>query len=240
MVHENCGVVGIFSQGGYNVIPYLIDCLRALQHRGQESWGLAIPNKQPFRKLGLISKSANEFNQIVEKFSSNIAIGHVRYSTSGFSSLENAQPLKVNDLCVAHNGTISNAEQISNMVGGCTFTPQNMTDTLVASQRLVTHLRENGDMSKAMNILKNEMVGSYCFTFLTDNNTIYAARDPRGFRPLVLGYQKETQTHIVASESCALSSIGAILERDVKPGELLKINRDGITSERFSDLIKPA
>ena len=240
MVHENCGVVGIFSQSGINVIPYLIDCLRALQHRGQESWGIAIPNKQPFRKLGLISKSANEFNQIVEKFSSNIAIGHVRYSTSGFSSLENAQPLKVNDLCVAHNGTISNAEQISNMVGGCTFTPQNMTDTLVASQRLVTHLRENGDMSKAMNILKNEMVGSYCFTFLTDNNTIYAARDPRGFRPLVLGYQKETQTHIVASESCALSSIGAILERDVKPGELLKINRDGITSERFSDLIKPA
>ncbi len=240
MVHENCGVVGIFSQSGINVIPFLIDCLRSLQHRGQESWGIAIPNKMPFRKLDLISRSANEFVQIVEKFSSNIAIGHVRYSTSGFSSLDNAQPLKVNDLCVAHNGTISNAEQISNMVGGCTFTPQNMTDTLVASKRLVTHLKDNGDMSKAMNILKNEMVGSYCFTFLTDNNTIYAARDPRGFRPLVLGYQKETQTHVVASESCALSSIGAILERDVKPGELLKINRDGITSERFSEPVKPA
>ena len=78
-----------------------------------------------------------------------------------------------------------------------------------------------------MNILKNEMVGSYCFTFLTDNNTIFAARDPRGFRPLVLGYHEQTQTHIVASESCALSSIGAILERDVEPGELLKINRNG-------------
>jgi amidophosphoribosyltransferase len=240
MVHENCGVVGIFSQGGHNIIPYLIDCLRALQHRGQESWGIAIPNKLPFKKLGLISKSANEFSKIVEKFSSPIAIGHVRYSTSGSSSLENAQPLKVNDLCVAHNGTITNAEQISNMVGGCTFTPQNMTDTLVAAKRLVTHLKENCDMSKAMNILKKEMLGSYCFTFLTDNNTIFAARDPRGFRPLVLGYHKETQTHVVASESCALSSIGAILERDVEPGELLKINGDGITSERFSDHIAHA
>jgi amidophosphoribosyltransferase len=235
MVHENCGVVGIFSLGGYNVIPYLIDCLRALQHRGQESWGIAIPNRPPFKKTGLISKSANEFEKIVQKYSSNIAIGHVRYSTSGHSSLENAQPLKVKDLCVAHNGTITNAEQLSNMVGGCTFSPQNMTDTLVASKRLVGHLKDNGDMAKAMNILKNEMVGSYCFTFLSDSNTIYAARDPKGFRPLVLGYHKDIQTYVVASESCALSSIGAILLRDVEPGELLKIDKNGISSERFSE-----
>jgi len=240
MVHENCGVVGIFSQSGYNVIPYLIDCLRSLQHRGQESWGLAVPNRDPLKKIGLVSKSASEFINIIEKYSSNIAIGHVRYSTSGFSSLENAQPLKVSDLCVAHNGTISNAEQISNMVGGCTFTPQNMTDTLVATKRLVSHLKENKDMAKAMNILKNEMLGSYCFTFLTDKNTIFAARDPRGFRPLVFGYHKETQSFIVASESCALSSIGAILKRDVDPGELLKIDKNGITSERFSDKITHA
>ncbi len=240
MVHENCGVIGIFSLRGFNVIPYLIDCLRALQHRGQESWGIGIPNKPPFKKTGLVSGSANEFTKIVEKFSSNIAIGHVRYSTFGSSSLENAQPLKVKDLCVAHNGTITNAEQLSTMVGGCSFTPQNMTDTLVAAQRLVTHLKENGNMVKAMSILKNEMLGSYCFTFLTDNNTIFAARDPRGFRPLVLGYHKDTQTYIVASESCAFSSIGAILLRDVEPGELLKINENGITSERFSEQIQHA
>jgi amidophosphoribosyltransferase len=110
-----------------------------------------------------------------------------------------------------------------------------MTDTLVASKRLVGHLKNNGDMAKAMNILKNEMVGSYCFTFLSDSNTIYAARDPRGFRPLVLGYHKGIQTHVVASESCALSSIGAILLRDVEPGELLKIDKNGISSERFSE-----
>ena len=240
MVHENCGVVGVFSLGGHNVIPYLIDCLRSLQHRGQESWGIAIPNRQPFKKTGLISKSASEFSKIVEKYSSNIAIGHVRYSTSGYSSLENAQPLKIKDLCVAHNGTISNAEQLSNMVGGCTFSPQNMTDTLVAAKRLIIHLKNNQSMAKAMNILKNEMVGSYCFTFLSDGNTIFAARDPRGFRPLVLGYHRDIQAYVVASESCALSSIGAILLRDVDPGELVKIDQKGITSERFTEHIPHA
>jgi amidophosphoribosyltransferase len=126
------------------------------------------------------------------------------------------------------------------MVGGCSFSPLNMTDTLIAAKRLVTHLKENSDMIQAMNILKNEMAGSYCFTFLTDDNTIFAARDPRGFRPLVLGYHKDTQTYVVSSESCALSSIGAVLLRDVEPGELLKINRDGITSDRFSKQIQHA
>src|SRR6187200_2366274 len=116
MVTENCGVVGVFSLDQHNVIPFLIDSLRALQHRGQESWGIAIPHKTPLKRTGLLSKSAHEFGNIVKKFCSNIAIGHVRYSTSGSSSLKNAQPLKVRDLCVAHNGTITNAEQLSNMV----------------------------------------------------------------------------------------------------------------------------
>lgn len=235
MVHENCGVVGIYSLDGSNVIPYLIDCLRSLQHRGQESWGLAVPRKQPYKKTGLVARSAHEFEKVKTKYTSNIAIGHVRYSTFGSSSLENAQPLKVRDLCIAHNGTISNAEQLSNMVGGCTFTPQNMTDTLVAAQRLVSILKKKDDMKTAMSILKNEMVGSYCFTFLTDSNTIYAARDPKGFRPLVLGYHKDIHTYVIASESCAFSSIGAVLIRDIEPGELVRIDKDGITSERFSE-----
>lgn len=240
MVHENCGVVGIFSLDGMNMIPFLIDCLRSLQHRGQESWGIAIPKKQPYRKTGLVARSANEFEMLVKKLSSSICIGHVRYSTSGSSSLDNAQPLKVQDLCVAHNGTITNAEQLSTLAGGCTFTPQNMTDTLVAAQRLVKILKHNKDMTKAMHILRKEMLGSYCFTFLTDDHTIYAARDPKGFRPMVLGYHKETNSYIIASESCALSSVGAILIRDVEPGELLKIDNNGIKSERFSEPIKHA
>ncbi|MDR4491296.1 MAG: amidophosphoribosyltransferase [Candidatus Nitrosocosmicus sp.] len=235
MVHENCGVVGIYSLGGVNVIPYLIDCLRSLQHRGQESWGIAVPKKTPYKKTGLVSRSANEFENIITKYSSNIGIGHVRYSTFGSSSLENAQPLKVKDLCVAHNGTITNAQQLSNLVGGCTFTPQNMTDTLVAAQRLVEILKSKDDMKSAMTILKKEMIGSYCFTFLTDSNTIYAARDPKGFRPMVLGHHKDTNTFIIASESCAFSSFGAILMRDIQPGELIRIDQNGIRSETYTD-----
>ena len=111
MVKENCGVVGLFSLDGTNVIPMLIDSLRALQHRGQEAWGIAIPKKDPLKKLGLVSASATEFKKISEEYSSYAAIGHVRYSTIGRSNIENAQPLKVKDLCIAHNDTISNVEE---------------------------------------------------------------------------------------------------------------------------------
>jgi len=236
MVHENCGVVGIFSLDGHNVVPFVIDSLRALQHRGQEAWGLAVPGKKPFRALGLVSSSAPEFQKLVKNYKSNAAIGHVRYSTLGKSTLENAQPLKVKDLCVAHNGTIANVEELSGMVGGCTFTPQTMSDTLVAAQRLVMHLEESKEnMVDAMQILKGEMVGSFCFTFLTDAGSVYAARDPRGFRPLVLGHHKETNTYMVASESCALAAVGGQLIRDVEPGELIKMSQGGIESQQFAN-----
>ena len=208
--------------------------LRALQHRGQEAWGIAVPNKAPFKRLGLVSASAPDFQPIVRKYKSSAVIGHVRYSTFGKSNLENAQPLKVKDLCIAHNGTIANVEQLSGMVGGCTFTPQTMSDTLVAAQRLVMHIAEKDDMATAMSILKSEMVGSFCFTFLTDEGSVYAARDTRGFRPLVLGFHKETGTYMVASESCALSTVGAQLVRDVAPGELVKMGPGGVESKQFA------
>ena len=234
MVKENCGVVGIFSMDGINVIPMLIDSLRALQHRGQEAWGIAIPNKPPLKKMGLVSASSSEFKRISNEYSSFTAIGHVRYSTIGKSNLENAQPLKVKDLCIAHNGTISNVEELSNMVGGCSFTPQNASDTLIVAQRLVSLISEKGKLGSALSLLKNEMVGSYCFTFLSDDSSVYAARDPKGFRPLVMGKKEDGSTHIVASESSALSAIGAKLERDVTPGELVKFSSKGIETELFS------
>nr|AIF16301.1 glutamine amidotransferase class II (purF) [uncultured marine thaumarchaeote KM3_73_E02] len=234
MVKENCGVVGIFSLDGINVIPMIIDSLRALQHRGQEAWGIAIPNKPPLKKMGLVSASSSEFKKISNEYSSFAAIGHVRYSTIGKSNLENTQPLKVKDLCIAHNGTISNVEELANMVGGCSFTPQNASDTLVVAQRLVSLISEKGKLGTALSILKNEMVGSYCFTFLSDDSSVYAARDPKGFRPLVIGKKKDGGTHIVASESSALSAIGAKLERDVTPGELVKFSKRGIETELFS------
>jgi len=234
-VKENCGVVGIYSLTGKNVVPMVFDALRALQHRGQEAWGFAVPNKTPFKKIGLVSHSSSEFKKIAQEYVSPCVIGHVRYSTMGTSTLENAQPLKVKDLCIAHNGTIANAQELSNLVGGCSFTPQNASDTLVAAQRLVSLISENGQMGKALSILKNEMVGSYCFTFISDDNSVYAARDPKGFRPMVLGHKESDDTYIVASESAAVTAVGATLQRDVVPGELIKLSKNGLETEKFSD-----
>lgn len=217
-----------------------IDALRALQHRGQEAWGIAIPNKPPLKKLGLVSTASSEFKSIAEEYYSPCVIGHVRYSTMGRSSLENAQPLKVKDLCVAHNGTIANVQELSHLVGGCSFTPQNASDTLVAAQRLVSLISENGQMGKALSVLKNEMVGSYCFTFISDDNSVFAARDPKGFRPMVLGHKESDDTYIVASESSAISAVGAKMERNVTPGELIRMSKDGLETEMFSDDTKRA
>ena len=234
MVHENCGVVGIFSLDGKNVVPIAIDCLRALQHRGQESWGIAVPGRVPFRRLGLVSGSAQHFHRLIRKYASRAIIGHVRYSTFGRSTIQNAQPLKVRDLCVAHNGTIANVEELAGMVGGCSFTPQTMSDTLIAAQRLVTLTEEDNDLTRALGILRQEMVGSFCFTFLSDDGSVHAARDVKGFRPLVLGYHKEYKAFLVASESCAFSVTGAELIRDVEPGELLKFSDKGLEAKKFS------
>lgn len=240
MVRENCGVVGIYSRDGLNVIPMIIDALRALQHRGQEAWGIAIPKKAPLKRLGLVSSSSSGFHKITEEYASPAAIGHVRYSTVGKSNLDNAQPLKVKDLCIAHNGTIANVAELANMVGGCTFTPQNSSDTLIAAQRLVSLMSTNGKLGSALSILKDEMAGSYCFTFVSDDNAVYAARDPRGFRPMVLGSKEDGGVTIVASESSALIAVGAKLVRDVLPGELLKFSASGIESEMFSEQKKHA
>jgi amidophosphoribosyltransferase len=109
-----------------------------------------------------------------------------------------------------------------------------MSDTLIAAQRLVTLTEVDSNLNRALGVLKDEMVGSFCFTFLTDDGSVYAARDVRGFRPLVLGYHKEYNAFLVASESCALSVIGAELVRDVKPGELLKFSERGLEATQFS------
>lgn len=235
MVRENCGVIGLYSVDGTNVIPMAIDALRALQHRGQEAWGIAVPSMEPLKRIGLVSGSSHEFKRVVEEYASPCAIGHVRYSTIGRSNMENAQPLKVRDLCVAHNGTIANVEELSNLVGGCSFTPQKSSDTLIAAKRIVSLISRKGSIGRALAIMKNEMAGSYCFTFISDDGSVYAARDPKGFRPMVLGHKEDGNTFIVASESSALSAVGARLERDVRPGELIKLGSSGMESEMFAE-----
>lgn len=240
MVRENCGVVGIFSSDGSNVVQMTIDALRALQHRGQEAWGIAVPGREPLRRMGLVSDSSSEFRTIASEYESECTIGHVRYSTIGHSSLENAQPHRVRDLCVAHNGTITDTVEMKNMVGGCSFSPQSASDTLMAAQRLVSLMTKGDGMGSALKILKDEMSGSYCFTFISDDHSVYAARDSRGFRPMVLGRRQDGDIHIVASESAALSAVSARLVRDIRPGELIRINNEGLHSEIFSTGESPA
>ena len=187
----------------------------------------------PLNRHTRVSASRN-FKSIIRKFNSHAAIGHVRYSTFGKSNLDNAQPLKIKDLCIAHNGTIANVEELSNMVGGCTFSPQTMTDTLLAAQRLMMHLEKNDNMVQALRVLKEEMIGSFCFTLLTDDGSVYAVRDTRGFRPLVLGHIEETNTYMISSESCAIDTVGGKLLGDIQPGELLKFSSKGIERQQFS------
>ena len=93
-------------------------------------------------------------------------------------TLNNAQPIKVKELCIAHNGTIANVDQLTSMVGGCSFTPQSMTDTLVGAQHLAGHLAEKKDITEALTILKQEMIGSFCFTFLTGDGSVYGSKGP--------------------------------------------------------------
>ena len=225
-------MVGAYSASGGNVVPMVIDALRALQHRGQEAWGVAVPGRAPLRKTGLVSSASSELKKIASRYCSPCAIGHVRYSTMGSSSLDNAQPLRVKDLCVAHNGTIANAEEVA-MAGGCSFTPQSSSDTMVAAQRIVSLMSEKGGIGRALSVLKDEMAGSYCFTFITDDGSVYAARDPLGFRPMVLG--RKGDAFIAASESSALMAVGASLVRNVEPGELVRFGGGGMRTERFSD-----
>ena len=217
---ENCGVVGLYSSAGFNVVPMAIDALRALQHRGQEAWGIAVPGKDPLKRTGLVSGSSASFRRIAAEYAAPAAIGHVRYSTMGSSSLANAQPLKVRDLCVAHNGDDRPTRpSCRGWSAGARSRRRNASDTLVAAQRLVELISEGGGMGRALSVLKGEMVGSYCFAFLAGDGSVYAARDPKGFRPMVVGSKADVGVDMVASESSALSAVGARLERSVRPGE---------------------
>ncbi len=236
---EKCGIVAASSADDVDVVPKVVQGLEALQHRGQESWGIAAPGKQILKRMGLVTDWASQAAELAHYCGSS-GIGHVRYSTKGRSVLDNAQPIQIeSEFSIAHNGTIANAEALAAKASE-EFGASCDSDTRATGYRLLHHLREAGDMFKAFERLSSELSGAYCFAILAADGSAYAIRDPRGYRPLALGYIEEARTYAAASESCALEAMGAAFVRDIEPGEIVMLNKKGIESRRFSPKVEPA
>jgi amidophosphoribosyltransferase len=232
-----CGIFGIFNHKNASNISYL--GLHALQHRGQESAGIAStdgPIIRSHKEMGLVSDIFNE--QVLKTLKGHSAIGHVRYSTAGSSNLGNAQPLVVEYskgfIAVAHNGNLTNAKVIKDELENYGSIFQSTTDTEVIIH-LIALSHENSTLERLISALRR-VEGSYSLLVLTDKELI-AVRDPYGFRPLVLGKLKDS--YVVSSETCAFDLIEAEYVREVKPGEILLINKDGVKSFRPFKKVKP-
>ena len=235
-VEEHCGLIGIYSLKKEPVAERIVKGLSALQHRGQESWGIAVPSEPIIKGLGLIGIGAATNARKILRLEANRGIGHVRYSTRGRTNLDNASPMDIKgEFSIAQNGTVANTEDVTPLVTGEFPILDDSNDTRLAGYRLLQHYRREHDWTRAFNRLSKELNGSYCFMILTREGEVLAARDESGFRPLCLGYDEETKTHIIASESCALTALHADFVQDVQPGELVRLNQDGVTVTRFAE-----
>ncbi|WP_303322743.1 amidophosphoribosyltransferase [Cloacibacillus evryensis] len=227
-----CGVFGAYSQSGTAVLEDIYLGLCALQHRGQLSAGVAwIDGGSVHIKkgLGLVHEALSQSE--LAKIGTHTAIGHVRYATAGGTRPENSQPLGANyaqgPIAIAHNGNLTNAVALSSYLAnrGAIFQTSCDTETII---QLMAHQPGTVQL-EALETALAKIKGAYSLTVLL-NDCLIAARDPWGFRPLVLG--RRDDTYFVASESCALDIIGAELIRDVEPGEILVIDRRGIISRK--------
>ena len=223
-----CGIFGIYNHLEASNLAYL--GLYALQHRGQESAGIVSSDNRQlyhYRQMGLVSEVFTK--DILKKLSGKSAIGHVRYSTAGSSELKNAQPFMVDyhkgSLAIAHNGNLINAPLIKSELEsrGSIFQSNMDTEVIV---HLIARFKEKTFVERTIHALK-QVEGAYSLLFLTEKEMV-AARDPFGFRPLVLGQLKDAP--VVASETCAFDLIGAKFVREIEPGEILLINEEGIKS----------
>lgn len=226
--HEECGVVGVYGHPEAANLAYL--GLYSLQHRGQESAGIAASDGESMNLevgMGLVADIFND--KRLGKLPGRMAIGHNRYSTAGASKLVNAQPCLINysegSLALAHNGNLVNAQEIRKELGdqGAIFQSTNDSEVIV---HLMAQARGKNFVDRASNALA-QVKGAYSLLLMTEDELI-AGRDPHGFRPLCLG--KLDDGFIVASESCVFDLIEAEYIREVEPGELLLFNRDGMRS----------
>ncbi len=232
---EACGVVAAHSERGVDVVPKILRTLEALQHRGQESWGFAVPDRPVFKRLGLVAEW-RDYEDEVAGYAGSTGIGHVRYSTRGRTSVNNAHPIQIgHEFSIAHNGTIVNVEGLAASVSAGEEAVSCESDTRIVGQRLMQLLDGGDDWFSAFEKLGKELIGAYCFAILNKQGEAIAVRDPRGYRPLSLGWHERSSTHIVASESCALSAVEAELVRDIEPGEMVLMGKGGkLESFRFA------
>src|SRR5437660_8986664 len=219
-----------------SVAERIVKGLAALQHRGQESWGIAVPGEPSRKGPGLRRQGADASAKKIPSCTSNRGIAHERYSSRGRRTLERAHPLDIRgEFAIAQNGTIANTEDLQPIVQREFPILGSTTDTNLAGYRLLQHYRAEQDWTRAFHKLSKELSGSYSFVIITHDGEVLAARDEAGYRPLCLGYDPETDTHIVASESCALTALQADFVRDIQPGELVSLTRDGLKITRFAD-----
>ena len=237
---DQCGVFGVWAPGE-EVSKLAYFGLYALQHRGQESAGIATSTGEKilvYKDMGLVSQVFNE--AALESLQGYIAVGHTRYSTTGASHWRNAQPTlgrtAHGTLALGHNGNLTNTAELlelleqrypgqeSELTGG------NTTDTAVLTA-LLTGTADNSLEQTALELLP-KVKGAFCLVFM-DEKTLYAARDPQGVRPLVLG--RLERGWVVASESAALDIVGASYVREVEPGELIAIDENGLRTSRFAE-----
>jgi len=233
MVHDSCGVFGIFGHRRAAELTYL--GLYALQHRGQESAGIVTSNNGAFnlhKGMGQVSEVFSE-PETVAKLVGRVAVGHTRYSTTGASSLLNIQPFMITNrranLAVAHNGNLTNSLELKQELDSRGSIFQTTSDTEIILHLVATSTRR-GRLDRICDALK-QIRGAYSLLFLTEDSII-AARDPQGFRPLALG--KLRGAYVLASETCAFDIIGARYVRDIEPGEVVEINKTGLHTRRLT------
>jgi amidophosphoribosyltransferase len=230
-LRHHCGVVGIASERELNVPELLFYGLFSLQHRGQESAGIAYRRHGhivSYRDVGMVANALSRY--LGESHPSTTGIGHVRYSTHGTNRLENAQPIVVScnkgEIALAHNGNISNSRELERALIGEGSIFQSTTDTELLLHMIARSPRK--DFMDALRESLGRLEGAYCFLMM-HGNAIVAVRDPYGFRPLVIGTARDTV--MVASETCALDMFQARDVREIAPGELLVIEGTTISSE---------
>jgi amidophosphoribosyltransferase len=230
---EECGLFGVWAPGD-DVARLAYFGLFAQQHRGQESAGIAVSdgsNILVYKDLGLISQVFNEAT--LTTLYGDLAIGHTRYSTTGSTTWDNAQPVfktdGVHSVALGHNGNLVNTSDLADAVGrgGLATTDSDIVTTMIADAAPET----GGIEAAAMRVLPT-LRGAFCFVFM-DERSVYAARDPHGVRPLSIG--RLPNGFVVASETCALDIVGATLVRDVEPGELVRIDDRGLHAQRFAE-----